>query len=181
MRVRLAMYLGDTSILNLHQYLGGYQSALRIHWRCEEGVPRFCHFDSWLALAQGEPLSGGWARELLAVSKDNEEALDRFFNLAAEFGRLRVVDGETLELDAGHHRSEAYHRNNGEWPMPSRLQLMYLRPGESCYLRSWYGDDPQDDPYLRASVADVLRAVKWEYDIAPESWGLKPHPAKERP
>jgi hypothetical protein len=172
-RPRLAMYVGTESIVNLEHYLHGYGAALAVHGIIEEEVPSFSHFLSWLERTGEGAWSCGWARGLLGESKDEAEALDRFFTLAAEFGKLRVVEGETLELAPGHERSRAYKAlNKGTRPVPSRLQLMYLQPGEWCYLRSWYGEEPQDDRWLHSSPGGVLWRVEWEYDVAPEAWGI---------
>lgn len=178
MRARLRMYLGDTCILNLEHYLHGYDAGLRVHQIMEEGVPRFFQFLSWLIWTQKGTWKYGWARGLLATSKDNDEALERFFNLAAEFGSLRVVDGETLDLEPSHERSQAYTSLNSKRPVPTRLQLMYLQPGEWCYVRSWYGAVPQDDRWLQASVAGVMNLVAWEYEIPETAWGV-PIPTRD--
>ncbi|MFN3649119.1 MAG: hypothetical protein ACK47B_06010 [Armatimonadota bacterium] len=172
MRARLEMYLGDRSILKLEHYLNGYEAALTIHGIEEGDRPRFSQFLSWLWWTRPGNWQSGWARGLAETSEDNEEALERFFDLAAEFGRLQVLPGETLDLPPGHQRSKAYHRLNRERPMPERLQLMYLRPGEWCYLRSWYEWGAQDERWLHSSVAGVVWLVEWEFGIPAGNWGI---------
>lgn len=173
MRPRLVMYLGNTSILNLEHYVHGYQGALGVHGIAEAGVPSFELFLGWLVLTQEEGgWRGGWASGLLDRCNDNDEALDRFFELAAEFGRHEVVEGPVLDLPPNHQRSRQCRQFNGNRPMPTRLQLMHLCPGDACFLRSWYGALPRDDRWPKASSEEVLERVEWEYDLPKTAWGL---------
>jgi hypothetical protein len=179
---RLDMYLGRRSIHLLEHYLHGYGAALHVHRLTEDRVPSFGQFLSWLELTQGGTWKYGWAQGLLARSNvDEEGALERFFALAAEFGALRVTEGTVYSLAPGHQRSAAHRRANGDRPVPQRLQLMYLRPGEWAYLRSWYGDEPEDRRMIHQSAAEVLRMVEWEYGIPPDAWGLADERLMPRP
>ncbi len=179
-RERLEMYIGDRDILNLEQYLTGYTAALHLNGIEEPGdSPRFAQFFGWLCSTHGNRgWSCGWARGLLEREGSNEEALERFFELAAEFGRLHVVPGEFLDLPSGSERTGVFlalNRNPRE--MPDRLQLVRLLPGDSAFLRSWYGDRPQDSS-VRATVESVHWYVEWEYGISPEAFGITlPEPA----
>ena len=180
MRARLRMYLGDASIGNLEHYLNGYAAALWVHQIVEEDVPSFHQFLSWLERTREGTWNCGWANGLFAQSQDNDEAVERFFSLAAEFGSHRVVEGETLDLKPGHARSRAYTRLNPRtWPLPEKLQLMYLQPGGWCYLRSWYGGIPDDGRWLHPSADGVVHLVEWEYDIPQAAWGIPIPPRDE--
>jgi len=178
MQPRLEMYLGTRSIKRLEAYLHGYEAALSVHGIEEEGAPSFAQFPSWLELSLRIGVSRGWARALLDYCGDEEKALARFFALAEEFGALSSVPGETLTLRPDQDRTADFHALNSAQPVPTRLQLMYLRPGDWCYLREWYGDQPQDRNFGR-DAAGVLWLVEWEFGIPPSEWqieGLTPLP-----
>jgi hypothetical protein len=172
MQVRLPAYLGVRSILYLERYLHGYLAALRLHGIVEQEVPSFSLFASWLEMTHEGSWSPGWATALLEEARDEDAALERFFTLAAEFGALRVIGGELLSLKVRHAWTEEARlkRRELKGPVPDRLQLMSLEPGDWYYLRSWHGDHAVDDCRLHSSAASLLQAVRWEYGVPPEAW-----------
>ncbi|MFZ4730673.1 MAG: hypothetical protein ACOYMQ_18690 [Pseudanabaena sp.] len=173
-RPKLSMYLGNTAICNLETYLYGYCAALGVHRISEEGVPDFRYFLKWLMRTRYNAWACGWAHGLLhECNGDNDAALALFFELVAGFSRLTPRSGECLELPPNQRRSEDFMRlNSNHHPIPSRLQLVYLQPGDWCYLRYWYGEDTVNQWDLYANVETALKFVEWEFNIGSDKWDI---------
>ena len=184
MRLRLQMYIYDRSIISLETYLHGYEAALSVHRIAEQGRPPFHYFREWLMLTREGSLVCGWARHFLeAANGDNELALETFFKFVAKFGKFRVVEGEFVELPPGHGRSKEFMKGLGETtaellgynrPGPTRVQLVYLRPGEYGFLRYWHGDKVTDQPTLYADAATARKGVEWQFGVSSDEWVLRP-------
>ncbi|MFI5454546.1 MAG: hypothetical protein ACHRXM_03760 [Isosphaerales bacterium] len=174
MRPRLGMFIGANSIKQLEAYLDGYCSALFVHRIEEQDRPSFNYFLDWLMLTRKGDWTRGWATALLdEANDDNDAALEKFFQLAGEFGELRSAAGESIDLPVGHQRSLdsiQFYRDN--FPVPTRLQLVHLRPGDWCYLRYWYADKAVNQPSLYRDVSSALRVVESEFAITPNEWEL---------
>ncbi|WP_238360615.1 hypothetical protein [Iningainema tapete] len=83
---RPSLYLGQRSISHLQTFLDGYTFARR-----EQGVPtteeerEFEEFQEWIEQRFNQESTQSWARIILFYSEDERDALDRFFELFAEF------------------------------------------------------------------------------------------------
>ncbi|MEC4818115.1 MAG: hypothetical protein SAK29_33315 [Scytonema sp. PMC 1069.18] len=83
---RPGMYLGSASITRLDMLLRGYSLAKR-----EVGLPpteqeqNFDGFQSWVQERYGVKSNQSWAKIILFYSTDEQEALERFFELFEEY------------------------------------------------------------------------------------------------
>lgn len=83
---RPSLYLGKCSITHLQTFLDGYTFACREH-----GVPvteeerEFEDFQDWIEQRFNQQSTQSWTRIILFYSEDERDALDRFFELFAEF------------------------------------------------------------------------------------------------
>lgn len=81
-RKRPPMYLGEASLNRLHAFLVGYQSGLGRVGKCLRLEQEFSGFHEWVAqeLDFAESTTG-WCNMILSVCRNDEEALNRFFEL----------------------------------------------------------------------------------------------------
>ncbi|MGG6270595.1 hypothetical protein ACQ4M3_38405 [Leptolyngbya sp. AN03gr2] len=85
-QTRPGMFLGNQSITRLRAFLDGYSSA-----RADLGLPTtqqekaFNGFQAWIQAHFKITATQGWDRIILAHSTNEQDALDRFFELFAQF------------------------------------------------------------------------------------------------
>lgn len=97
---RPAMYLGTSSITRLDMLLRGFHLARR-----EVGIPptqqerEFESFQSWIEEKYGIKSGQSWSKIILFYSIDEQDALDKFFELFEEF----LNRDKSLELIAEKH------------------------------------------------------------------------------
>jgi len=179
-RPRLENYLGGTrSIEKLHVFLAGYQAALAVNHVRERDCPPFELFLFWLVETRPGAWSTGWAYQLLQeAGGDTEVALDKFFNLISEFGSLREVEGEYVELGSGHQRppnaiDEAFvSLGCSRRPVPTRIQLVYLRPGSCCYCRETFAAEPREQLFLFRDATAAKESLRIDLGVGPDGWHL---------
>jgi hypothetical protein len=83
MRGRLGMYVGDSSLTKLASFLRGYDLAI---YKCSqvESDPFLADFRDWIHQQfQNESLS--WEETILRHSKDESDALKRFWELLDKY------------------------------------------------------------------------------------------------
>jgi hypothetical protein len=86
-RQRPGMYLGSKSLTALYHFLGGYQLACSLHRIKDErlGLKNPYDFHDWVAYrTHFRESTLGWCRMIVATSRSEEEAFDRFFELLKE-------------------------------------------------------------------------------------------------
>jgi hypothetical protein len=89
MRGRVAVYVGTTSLTKLAAFLRGYDYAL--YKQGVDDVNRFFGgFQNWLH-DRFHTTTHSWDNTILAHSKDEADAVDRFWNLLDEY--LQTQDG----------------------------------------------------------------------------------------
>lgn len=86
-RRRPEMYIGRKSITAFYHFLGGFQMACGLH-RIEDdrlGLKIPPDFHDWVAYrTHFRESTSGWCNMILATTKSEEEAFDRFFELLEE-------------------------------------------------------------------------------------------------
>ena len=178
-RPSVERYIGEPrSVENLQIYLDGYQMALAVHEISERDCPPFELFLDWLVEKRPGAWAHGWARQLLSESGgDNEVALDKVFNLIAEFGSLQESEGDFVELVAGRPRPIHPIAKAFSPGVPARIQLMNLRPGEFCYARVTYGPDVRTltggmrrDLFLYSNAASAKQLLQRQFALDPSEW-----------
>lgn len=160
---RPQMYIGDRSIHKLETYINGYQTALLIHDIKEEGCPNFQFFYNWLAHEYGINPVGG-CRGILEVCKNEEEALQMFFSYVKEYSHLTVEHGQVFKLSKGQKWSAEFIEANPGFknvPVPNRLQVVHLRPGNSCYVEYWHFDNQIHVGSLHQDLESAFYTVNW--------------------
>jgi hypothetical protein len=84
-RKRPSMWVPDKSLADLETMVDGYSNALLAHGIEEIGSRFNVRFRDYLWTRFQWSMSIGWARAILARSRDADEAFDRFFVLLDEF------------------------------------------------------------------------------------------------
>lgn len=168
-RVSPSAYLGKASIKTLENLLFGYREALDVHCIEEVDVPPFHYFTEWLYVNELiDTKSLGWAKSLLIKADDNEViALEDFFQLAIEFGKLHPQRGKIYKLAPGQGYSPEFLRWNkfDLDPIPNELQIIYLNPGAWCYLKYCYGNKFKLGRILYSNAEQVCDDIEREFDI----------------
>jgi hypothetical protein len=162
-------WIGEPTIHNLVMHLSGYEAALWVHGIEERDCPPSELFMSWLEKTRYIPPNRGLDDELLHEAwGDNELALENFFKLFAEFGRLRVVLGQFVDIPNGHLPPDRIARMQ---PVPTRIQLAYLQPGTWCFVKEWIADRVRcRRQYLYEDGRAAKNSVESELGIGPEAW-----------
>ena len=167
-RTHVQWWIGQRTIHNLVLYLAGYESALSVHRIEERDCPPSELFMGWLEKTRYIPPDRGLDDELLHEAQgDNELALENFFKLFAEFGRLRVVLGESVDIPHGHVPPSRIARMQ---PVPTRIQLAYLQPGTWCFVKEWIADRVRYRQYLYEDEKGVKKSVESALGIRPDMW-----------
>jgi hypothetical protein len=85
-KIRPGLFLGNSSITRLRAFLDGYGSA-----RADLGLPlteqekAFNGFQAWIQTRFESTTTQGWDRIILSHTADEQDALDRFFELFEQF------------------------------------------------------------------------------------------------
>jgi hypothetical protein len=81
-----SMYLGQHSIICLQAFLSGYSVAkYEVGEQTTEQERDFIEFPEWIRQRFNVQTSQSWANIILFYSEDERKALDKFFDLFAEF------------------------------------------------------------------------------------------------
>ena len=91
-RSKPGLFLGATSISRLEAFLAGYDSGLATFKVMLSGYEAFHDFHQWVADKLGfSNATSGWCSMILKHSKNEEDALGRFFELLDEFKSERGI------------------------------------------------------------------------------------------
>lgn len=119
-RRRPAMYMGVKSLTAFHQFLNGYQLACDLHQIKDDrlGLRIPSDFHDWVAYrTHFRESTTGWCNMIVATSKSEEEAFDRFFILLEEHAdRVPRVVAEIIGPSSS--------TNSGLVPPPERVRLV---------------------------------------------------------
>jgi hypothetical protein len=98
MRGRLGMYLGTTSITKLAAFLRGYDYAIEKQG-LGKGDPLLEEFRDWVH-RRFQTTAYSWEETILRQSKNEEDAVERFWGLLTEFleQRQQTEPGEASEI-----------------------------------------------------------------------------------
>ncbi|MCU0796227.1 MAG: hypothetical protein MUF31_09865 [Akkermansiaceae bacterium] len=91
-RQRPGMYFGSKSLTAFHHFLCGYRLACDVHQIKDDrlGLEIPSDFNEWVAYrARFQESTSGWCKMIVATSKSDEEAFDRFFELLKEHSMRR--------------------------------------------------------------------------------------------
>jgi cobalamin biosynthesis Co2+ chelatase CbiK len=83
---RPGMYMWNKNIIHLRSYIAWYKSCLRERWIEENEKPTFSEFNDWVKDYYNYDYSTSWwCNMILENSKDEEDALNTFFELLEKF------------------------------------------------------------------------------------------------
>jgi hypothetical protein len=120
-RRRPGMYLGVKSLTALHQFLNGYQMACGFHQIKDDrlGLRIPPDFHDWVAYrTHFQESTTGWCNMIVATTKSEEDAFDRFFELLEEHAhRVPRVVAEILGPNSCTNRDHLV-------PPPERVRLV---------------------------------------------------------
>lgn len=129
---RPGMYLGSKSLTAFYHFLGGYEVACSLHQIKDDrlGLEIPYDFHDWVAYrTHFLDSTSGWCKMIVATSRSEEEAFDRFFELLKEYSE-RVP---RLVAELIHPVSNSWTSRNGESsliPAPEKVRIVA------------YSDDP---------------------------------------
>ncbi|MGC4093240.1 MAG: hypothetical protein QM756_36195 [Polyangiaceae bacterium] len=167
---RPGMYLGATTkpLDDLQTLVRGYIAALSVHGLVE-GVPSMSHFSTWLHHKTRWSTSCGWA-DAIATHSNHDSALATFFELIAEFRKLRPRTLSIARLSE-HHRPNGVREKigfDGRIDRPDRVDVVQYAPSSLHFLRFHYGQRLVDQHLLYTSdgshSTNIDFAKRWVLD-----------------
>ncbi len=130
-RQRPGLYFGFSPPLTaLHFFIQGWE------WSTGQRDALPADFCGWVAYRTGASRSHGWLGMLLSVSKDEEQAFQRFFDLLEEYGKRR---GRIIARITGHGKRRTLLQLDPESCQPSHLTEEAL---PDPILITTFSDDP---------------------------------------
>lgn len=160
------MYIGELSLEKLEVYLYGYMSALQVHNIEEDNVPDFRYFYQWLTLTHKVNCAVGGCRQIRQNYENEEEAFRMFFLYANEYSQLIKEIGDEFNLRQVTKRSDDFYELNlglKSEKLPNSIQVIYLRPGNSCFIRYIYNDNETNDGSMYSDLESALYTINWEF------------------
>jgi hypothetical protein len=127
-RHRPGLYLGSKSLTAFYHFLNGYKIACSAH-RIEEdllGLEIPHDFHEWVAYrTRFRESTSGWCNMIVATSRSEEEAFDRFFELLKEHSaRVPRLVAEILHPETTAIRMELDGKDYRIPPPPRRVRIV---------------------------------------------------------
>ena len=170
-RPRVYSFVRQPTLAALEDYVHGYLAALDTNRVREPDVPPFGLFLYWLEhRLRASGCAYGWAYVINKRTRSQEAALERFFELAAEYGRLKPVLVARRAIPPEHCATEEYQRYNPAHAVPTSVEIHRLDASNYHFIRYWYGDWPDDQSPLHTSEEQAWKHVAWRLGDEVRGW-----------
>lgn len=149
-RRRPAMYTGEHSLKSIRCFLEGYRHAIELHGLSRDADAFLVanEFHDWVAYRlHFYESTSGWSSMILGRTETEQNAIDRFFELLAEFKTRTPHVVARLAGCKGTYREQGVERHNDK-VIPGPL---VERPFPNSILLVTYTDDPGFFAYSETS------------------------------
>ena len=146
-RSRPSLYFARKSLTGLSDFLEGFRLACVQHSVEDKGlgalVPK--DFNEWVAYrTHFRESTSGWRRMILATTKSEEDAFDRFFDLLEEHSsRKPMIVAEFIGPESNARRIEG----NEEIPIPAPERIQIVKYTDDPGFFAVYNDEQWTDHF----------------------------------
>jgi hypothetical protein len=172
---RPSLYIGNRKIKALWDFLQGYQMALNLNKLQEKSYPDFRLFSTWIKgrIKSEYDLTVGWDYHLFNFFKDDEKALEHFFEFLEEFKSSEPI----CEIQKIQDFQRDYFHQNQYWienyNRVKEILIFKLPPSKSYWCIFLSEDMEKVAETYEKDRKEIISSLRRDFKIS-EYWNKLP-------